>query len=126
MSVCECGHLTVSVSFCRAYLRYMFKSDGHVSLLSMQVWTSVKTKTNLRSHGDQALCELKSRYKVMLQDFDTRVVVVSSAGHATLDHWKGVDFADMHYKEGRTYGKLNAYGQSKSANILFAKQIAVR
>ena len=62
-----------------------------------------------------------------MQDFDTRVVVVSSAGHATMvDHWKGVDLTDMHYKEGRTYGKLNAYGQSKSANILFAKQIAVR
>lgn len=64
--------------------------------------------------------------KSFVQNFDTRVVVVSSAGHATMDHWKGVNFADMHYKEGRTYGKLNAYGQSKSANILFAKQIAVR
>ncbi|DBB15688.1 hypothetical protein WJX82_002856 [Trebouxia sp. C0006] len=64
--------------------------------------------------------------KLAAQNFDTRVVVVSSAGHATMDHWKGVNFADMHYKEGRTYGKLNAYGQSKSANILFAKQIAVR
>lgn len=61
-----------------------------------------------------------------LQDFDTRVVVVSSAGHAIMDHWKGLDFADMHFKEGRTYSKMNAYGQSKSANILFAKQIAVR
>ncbi|KAL0030577.1 hypothetical protein WJX79_005883 [Trebouxia sp. C0005] len=64
--------------------------------------------------------------KLEAQEFDTRVVVVSSAGHATMDHWKGVDFTDMHYKEGRTYGRLNAYGQSKSANILFAKQIAVR
>lgn len=52
--------------------------------------------------------------------------MVSSAGHAITDHWQGVDLKDMHFKEGRSYGKMIAYGQSKSANILFAKQIAAR
>lgn len=64
--------------------------------------------------------------KLARQTFDTRVVVVSSAGHAITDHWQGVDLKDMHFKEGRSYGKMIAYGQSKSANILFAKQIAAR
>ena len=62
----------------------------------------------------------------MLQNFDTRVVVVSSAGHAVVDHWQAVDWRDIHFKDGRSYGKLTAYGQSKSANIMFAKQIAAR
>ncbi|KAL3136276.1 hypothetical protein ABBQ32_007283 [Trebouxia sp. C0010 RCD-2024] len=64
--------------------------------------------------------------KLASQDFDTRVVVVSSAGHAIVDHWQAVDLTDIHFKNGRSYGKLIAYGQSKSANIMFAKQIAAR
>ena len=56
-----------------------------------------------------------------MQDFDTRVVVVASAGHAVTDHWQGVDLTDIHFQHGRSYGKLIAYGQSKSANIMFAK-----
>ena len=54
------------------------------------------------------------------------MVVVSCGKHAQVDHWKGVDFSDMHFKEGRQYDKMHAFGQSKSANVLFAKQIAVR
>ena len=53
-------------------------------------------------------------------------MVVASAGHTITDHYRGVDVADLHFKDGRKYGKMVAYGQSKSANILFARQIAVR
>ena len=62
----------------------------------------------------------------LLQKFDTRVVVVASAGHTLTDHWRGVDLADMHFRDGRKYGKIVAYAQSKCANIMFAKQIAAR
>ena len=62
----------------------------------------------------------------LLQSVETRVVVVSCGKHTQVDHWKGIDFSDMHFKEGRQYDKMHAYGQSKSANVLFAKQIAVR
>ena len=61
-----------------------------------------------------------------VQACDTRVVVVASAGHAVVDHWQAVDFKDVHFRVGRSYDKMAAYGQSKSANIMFAKQIAAR
>jgi NAD(P)-dependent dehydrogenase (short-subunit alcohol dehydrogenase family) len=45
----------------------------------------------------------------------SRVVSVSSGGHLI----DGVDFDDPHFRH-RTYGEWRAYGQSKTANILFA------
>jgi NAD(P)-dependent dehydrogenase (short-subunit alcohol dehydrogenase family) len=48
----------------------------------------------------------------------SRVVSVSSAGHA----FSGVDFDDIHF-ERRPYDKWAAYGQSKSANVLYAVEL---
>jgi NAD(P)-dependent dehydrogenase (short-subunit alcohol dehydrogenase family) len=50
-----------------------------------------------------------------------RVVSLSSRGHARA----GVDFEDPHYQR-RAYEKWDAYGQSKSANVLFAVALDVR
>ncbi|HEY8966567.1 MAG TPA: oxidoreductase [Candidatus Methylacidiphilales bacterium] len=47
-----------------------------------------------------------------------RVVAVSSAGH----RFSGIDFADPHF-ERRPYDKWQAYGQSKTANALFALEL---
>jgi NAD(P)-dependent dehydrogenase (short-subunit alcohol dehydrogenase family) len=47
-----------------------------------------------------------------------RVVNLSSAGH----RFGGVDFDDIHY-ERREYDKWPAYGQSKSANVLFTVEL---
>ncbi|GAB2972226.1 SDR family NAD(P)-dependent oxidoreductase [Amycolatopsis acidiphila] len=50
-----------------------------------------------------------------------RVVVVSSVGHVNAD----VDFDDIHFRR-RPYDKWTAYGQSKTANVLFAVEAARR
>ena len=63
---------------------------------------------------------------MLLQKTETRVIVVTCGGYTTTDHWKGVDFSDLHFTDGRQYDKMHAYAQSKSANVLFANQIAVR
>lgn len=47
-----------------------------------------------------------------------RVVNVSSAGHRLA----GVDFHDPHFEQ-REYDKWTAYGQSKSANVLFSVEL---
>jgi NAD(P)-dependent dehydrogenase (short-subunit alcohol dehydrogenase family) len=47
-----------------------------------------------------------------------RVIVVSSGGHAI----SGVVFDDVHY-ERRDYDPWGAYGQSKTANVLFAAEL---
>jgi NAD(P)-dependent dehydrogenase (short-subunit alcohol dehydrogenase family) len=50
-----------------------------------------------------------------------RVVSVSSVGHVNAD----VDFTDIHFHR-RPYDRWVAYGQSKTANILFAVEAAKR
>jgi NAD(P)-dependent dehydrogenase (short-subunit alcohol dehydrogenase family) len=50
-----------------------------------------------------------------------RVVVVSSVGHVNAD----VDFDDINF-ERRPYDAFEAYGQSKTANVLFAVEAARR
>lgn len=53
---------------------------------------------------------------------DGRVVVVSSAGHAMARG--GIQFDDIAFE--RSYDAWRAYGQSKLANILFARGLAKR
>ena len=50
-----------------------------------------------------------------------RVVVVSSVGHVNAD----IDFDDINF-ERRPYDAFDAYGQSKTANVLFAVEAAKR
>ncbi|KAI0747065.1 hypothetical protein C8Q80DRAFT_1179123 [Daedaleopsis nitida] len=49
-----------------------------------------------------------------------RVVNVSSDGH----RFSPIRFDDVGFSEGKTYEKWRAYGQSKTANILFALSLA--
>jgi NAD(P)-dependent dehydrogenase (short-subunit alcohol dehydrogenase family) len=51
----------------------------------------------------------------LLRGAPARIVNLSSAGH----RMSGVVFEDIHY-ENRPYDKWEAYGQSKSANVLFS------
>jgi len=54
-------------------------------------------------------------------DFHSRVVCVSSGAH----RWCGVDLTDLHWKK-RGYQHRMAYAQSKTANILMAREIEKR
>ena len=49
---------------------------------------------------------------------NARVVSVSSGGH----RFAGVEFDDIHF-ESRPYDKFAAYGQAKTANVLFAVEL---
>src|ERR1700710_1288187 len=51
-----------------------------------------------------------------------RIVSVSSAGHFL----SPVKFDDPSFQGGKAYAKWEAYGQSKTANILFAKELVKR
>jgi NAD(P)-dependent dehydrogenase (short-subunit alcohol dehydrogenase family) len=59
---------------------------------------------------------------VLMKSADPRVVVVTSAGHRR----SGIRFDDYNFSDGKEYDKWAAYGQSKTANILFALSIANR
>jgi len=48
-----------------------------------------------------------------------RVLNITSRGHRT----SPVRFDDINFKDGEEYNKWQAYGQSKSANILFSKYL---
>ncbi|KAF8069916.1 NAD-P-binding protein, partial [Lyophyllum atratum] len=58
----------------------------------------------------------------LLQAPAPRVVSVASSGH----FWGPVRFEDYGFEDGKTYEKWAAYGQSKTANILFAVELADR
>ncbi|KAF8066768.1 NAD-P-binding protein [Lyophyllum atratum] len=58
----------------------------------------------------------------VLESKAPRVVSVASVGH----FWGGVRFEDYGFEDGKTYDKWIAYGQSKTANILFAVELAER
>ena len=51
-----------------------------------------------------------------------RVVVLSSMGHS----FGNIDLEDLHFTKGRSYTPWVSYGQSKMANILFAKELNKR
>lgn len=53
---------------------------------------------------------------------DARVVSVSSTGH----HLSGIRWEDPHFTGPDGYDKWLAYGQSKTANVLFAVELARR
>ena len=54
------------------------------------------------------------------QPFKSRIVAVSYKAH---ERGK-VELSDLHFKKDRKYDPWVAYGQSKSANILFIKELA--
>ncbi len=60
--------------------------------------------------------------KMKKQGFPSRVVVLSSSAHQMGSR----DLKDLNYKNGRGYGAWGAYGQSKLANLLFAKGLQDR
>ncbi|RYP05109.1 hypothetical protein DL764_004025 [Monosporascus ibericus] len=53
---------------------------------------------------------------------DVRVVNLTSAGHRI----SPFRFDDYNFSEGRTYHRFTAYGQSKTANILFSAGLTTR
>lgn len=56
----------------------------------------------------------------ILASTNPRVVSVASDGH----RFGGVRFEDVNFGEGERYEQWEAYGQSKTANILFARSLA--
>jgi NAD(P)-dependent dehydrogenase (short-subunit alcohol dehydrogenase family) len=60
-------------------------------------------------------------WEALKKSRDARVVALSSVAHM----WGGVDFSDANFDE-RPYDKWVAYGQSKSANSLFAVELDKR
>lgn len=55
-------------------------------------------------------------------EIPSRIVNISSRGH----HISGILFDDVGFSDGKVYDQWKAYGQSKTASILFANEIARR
>ncbi|UKZ84772.1 uncharacterized protein TrAFT101_000665 [Trichoderma asperellum] len=53
---------------------------------------------------------------------DGRVINISSGAH----YISGIRHADINYEDGKTYEKWGAYAQSKTASILFSRELAKR
>ena len=64
------------------------------------------------------------REKLVAQNSPVRIVVVSSEAHKMSSLATVKDTEDLHFKGPRQYSAWGAYGQSKLANLLFAKSLA--
>lgn len=73
----------------------------------------------INHHGHFYLTSLLKE-KLAAQENPSRIVVVSSIAHTM----GSVDLNDVHFTKGRNYDPWVAYGQTKMANILFAKSLA--
>jgi NAD(P)-dependent dehydrogenase (short-subunit alcohol dehydrogenase family) len=60
--------------------------------------------------------------KVLASGRGARIINVSSAGHRT----SPIRFEDWNFQKGQVFNKWKAYGQSKTANILFSVELARR
>jgi NAD(P)-dependent dehydrogenase (short-subunit alcohol dehydrogenase family) len=60
---------------------------------------------------------LVNRLRPAIEPGGARIVSVSSAGH----HYSGIRWDDVHWQDG--YDKWEAYGQAKTANVLFAVEL---
>ena len=58
-----------------------------------------------------------------MQIYVSRIVVVSSLAYRRAKN--GINFADINC-EGKPFDTVDTYGQSKLANLLFAKELAIR
>ena len=65
--------------------------------------------------------DLKALTMLRLQAGPARIVAVSSSAHMMGD----LDLDDLHYRK-RPYSPWASYGQSKLANVLFAKELTRR
>ena len=72
--------------------------------------------------GHFYLVKLLQEKMASTPDTAGRIVALSSVAH----NMGSVVPSDLHYKNGRTYAGWEAYGQSKLANLLFAKGLADR
>lgn len=81
-------------------------------------WTADGYETQIGiNHFGHALLTLRLKPALMAAA-PARVLLLTSLAHI----YAGIDFDDMHYRQ-RPYDKWQAYGQSKTANALFAVAI---
>jgi NAD(P)-dependent dehydrogenase (short-subunit alcohol dehydrogenase family) len=103
-------------------------TEGHVALLlnnagvmatpQRQTQQGFELQIGTNHIGHHAL----TRLLLPLMEEDGRVVTVASTAHTM----GSVDPSDLNFAHGRKYSAWGAYGQSKAANILFAKGLADR
>lgn len=74
------------------------------------------------NHFGHAYLVMLLESHLLAQSFPSRVVVLSSMAHQQ----GTIDLNDMHYKKGRVYQDWSAYGQSKLANLIYAKGLALK
>jgi NAD(P)-dependent dehydrogenase (short-subunit alcohol dehydrogenase family) len=60
--------------------------------------------------------------KMKSQSFESRIIVLASSAH----NMGSIVPSDLHFKHGRKYNNWVSYGQSKLADILFAKELSDR
>lgn len=84
--------------------------------------TKLESQFTTNHLGHFLLCNLILPKIQGSTEFPARIINVSSAGHVL----SPVRFDDINFGNGKDYFGWPAYGQSKTANVLFARELAKR
>lgn len=114
------------------FAEYVLRSLGHIDYLIynagiMALPTREETKDGFEkqigvNHFGHFYLTKYLRDRLNAQKEKSRIIVLSSSAHSMSA--PNMDVDDLHFSKGRTYGNWVAYGQSKLANMLFAKELA--
>lgn len=102
------------------YASFIFQSQGVMMIPTAEYTKNGWEKQLAVNHYGHFYLTSKLKEKMASQTEPSRIVAVSSSAH-TLGK---VIPSDLHFKNGRTYAGYVSYGQSKLANILFAKSLS--
>jgi NAD(P)-dependent dehydrogenase (short-subunit alcohol dehydrogenase family) len=100
-------------------INYLINNAGVMALPLGKTVDGFETQIGVNHFGHFLLTQLL--LPNLIKGRPARVVQLSSSGHI----WSGVDFDDLHF-ENREYNPWTSYGQSKTANVLFAVELTRR
>ena len=101
-------------------LDYLICNAGIMALPNAEYTSSgFERQIGVNHFGHAYLCSLLEN-KLREQSFPSRIVMLASDAH----RMGTINVDDMHFKNGRVYDPWEAYGQSKAANILYARGLA--
>ena len=119
---CDLGSLASVESFADAFradyddLHTLYNNAGVMAIPRSETEDGFETQFGVNHLGHFALTA-RLLDALVATPGETRVVTQSSGAHEAGE----IDFEDVHHEE--SYGKWEAYGQSKLANVLFAYEL---
>lgn len=119
-----------SLSSVRSFADSFLQAEGRLDLLVLNAGVMATPSRELTADGFEMQigtnhfghAAMVHHLQGLLQQPSSRVVVLSSTAHT----FGEIDLDDISYSRGRAYTPWGAYGQSKLANLMYARELSRR